>query len=236
MPPRPDRTATITNVVETTVKRMLNHAHVLLPARVMEYDPDKQTCSAQPLLKYTPINGGPELLPIIHNIPVMFPRIDAGDGGPKAHIYMPMKPGSTVALMFADKSMDKWKSLGGEVDPLDLRSHALSDAVALPGLFPLNNPIENVDPSDLRIQLKWPERSIDSEIYLGGDTGDVVLRASNMVRLGAGDAAQSAVLGDLLKTWLDAHVHSTGIGPSGPPTVPLPDTTLSTKVKVKDNT
>jgi hypothetical protein len=45
-------------------------------------------------------------------------------------------------------------------------------------------------------------------------------------------ALQSAILGDLFKTYFDTHTHPTGVGPSGPPIVPMPPTTLSQIVKL----
>jgi hypothetical protein len=45
-------------------------------------------------------------------------------------------------------------------------------------------------------------------------------------------AAQAAILGDLFKTYFDTHTHPTGVGPSGPPIVPMPPTTLSQIVKL----
>lgn len=45
-------------------------------------------------------------------------------------------------------------------------------------------------------------------------------------------ASEAAVLGDAFKAYFDTHVHPTGVGPSGPPSVPMPASTLSTKTKV----
>ncbi len=241
-----NRTSTLADVIQDAIKRILSVSHTMMPCKVTTYDPVKQKVSVQPLLKFTPdktlnedgilVDGIPELLPIIQGVPVMFPRVSAGAGGPQAHMYFPIKPGTNVMCLFADKSLDKWKTTGGEVDPQDVRFHALSDAVALPGLFSFNNPIPNLDPSDIRIQLLWPDRGIDSEIFIGGDTNDIVIRAGNIVRLGASDAAQSAMLGDLFKAFFDLHVHPTGVGPSGVPSVLMTPDLLSTKVKIKDNT
>lgn len=41
-----------------------------------------------------------------------------------------------------------------------------------------------------------------------------------------------AVLGDLMKAAYDAHIHGTPVGPSGTPTVPMPASALSDKVKL----
>jgi hypothetical protein len=45
-------------------------------------------------------------------------------------------------------------------------------------------------------------------------------------------ADESVVRGDSFKTTYDAHTHATGMGPSGPPAVPLPANNLSSNCKV----
>lgn len=252
-----DRIADLASVIEEAVRRILAGTYVLEPGRVETYDPTTQMASIQPLLKRTPIAtvrreveggppvldaagnpildpGTPELMPIIQGVPVWFPRIDArtdaNPGGVQAHITFPVKPGTNVMCLFADKSLDKWKATGGEVDPQDVRSHALSDAVALPGLFPFNNPISNVDPSDIRIQLIWAERGIDSEFYLGGDTGDIVMRASGLIRAGSKDSIERVILGDLFMALYNGHTHTETGGTTSPPTVLMATTELSDKL------
>lgn len=243
-----ERNRNMTDLIRLSMNRILEGTYVLEPCRVTEYDHTKQMASIQPLLKRTPnkkidditgelVPGTPELLPIIQGVPVLWPRISVGTTGPQAHIYMPMKPNTNVMVLFSDRSLDKWLSTGGEVDPQDTRAHALSDAVALPGLFPFNDPIPDVDPSDIRIVLKWPERGIDCEIILGGDTNNIILRPGNQLMLGASNADQSAILGELFKAVYEGHFHPDPVsGFTGVPTVPLPATVLSAKVKIKDNT
>lgn len=76
-------------------------------------------------------------------------------------------------------------------------------------------------------------------IEISTSLGKVVIDSSiplGSVLLGGASATESAVYGDLLKTWLDNHTHPSSWGPTGPasaaPTGPLPDTTLSPKVKI----
>lgn len=76
-------------------------------------------------------------------------------------------------------------------------------------------------------------------IEISTSIGKIVVDSSiplGSVLLGGASATESAVYGDLLKTWLDNHVHPSSWGPTGPAsagsTGPLPDTTLSPKVKI----
>jgi len=49
---------------------------------------------------------------------------------------------------------------------------------------------------------------------------DGVVVESSQIKLGSSDAVQPIVLGNKLVAWLAKHVHSTSMGPSGPPTPP----------------
>jgi len=63
------------------------------------------------------------------------------------------------------------------------------------------------------------------------DGGNVTIEA---VKIKAGASAQEPmVLGNKLKTWLLAHTHTTGVGPSGPTIQPFDESALSTKSEVE---
>jgi len=79
--------------------------------------------------------------------------------------------------------------------------------------------------SKLRVVIKMGE----NEITMDGQK--VVINSSN-IELGK-DATESIIKGDIFKTYFDTHVHATPAGPSAPPTVPMPASTLSTVSKTK---
>lgn len=66
-------------------------------------------------------------------------------------------------------------------------------------------------------------------IVMDSITGKIVV-TSQLIELNGGE--QSSILGDLFKAYFDLHTHPTGVGPSGPPIVPMPPTTLSEIVKL----
>jgi len=103
---------------------------VSLPARVEQYDETKQRADVKPLLNRRYADGEEAELPVIAGVPVVWPR----SGG--AALTMPVAKGDGVLLVFADRSIDRWLSDGGQVTPDDPRTHDLSDAVAIPGLVP----------------------------------------------------------------------------------------------------
>lgn len=134
----PTRTPTLANVLRGAIEAQLARVHVSLPGRVERYDATKQLVDVKPLLQETVTdadgNETPESLPVICNVPVVFP----GAGG--FRLTFPVAIGDTVLLVFTDRSLDEWLARGGELEPAHLRRHHLSDAVALPGLHPFSAP------------------------------------------------------------------------------------------------
>jgi hypothetical protein len=126
------RTPSMADVITGALDARLRDLHVALPARVERYDAAKQLVDVQPLLKeaHPDEDGEPVAasLPMIVDVPVCFP----GAGG--FRLTFPIQQGDTVLLVFAERSMDIWLERGDEVDPVDLRQHHLSDAVAIVGL------------------------------------------------------------------------------------------------------
>ena len=61
---------------------------------------------------------------------------------------------------------------------------------------------------------------------------EVVLEASTSIKLGA-NAVEKVIKGNTFQVLFNAHTHPTGVGPSGPPLVPLTGSELSTKVSTE---
>lgn len=61
-------------------------------------------------------------------------------------------------------------------------------------------------------------------------TSDKIVVTAGTIELNGGE--QAAILGDLFKAYFDTHTHPTPTGPSGPPIMPMPATTLSEIVKL----
>ena len=186
--------------------------HVALPARVESYDSVKQVVSVQPLTKEVSQDesGSPlvESLPIVNNVPVVFP----GAGG--YQLRFPVTVGDEVLLIFTDRSIDQWKSQGGEVDPIDLRRHNLTDAIAIPGLHNLTqNKLQAIDVIS------------DGTVKLGSGAAQFVALA-NIV-----NSAFSSLV-----TTFNAHVHTgvtTGAGTSAVPATPMTGFSDVSATKVK---
>lgn len=171
--------------------------------------------------KYAPNGAAYEYDPI-PEVPVLMP---AGGG---ALVSLPVEVGDTVMLMFSMSSIDEFLASDGAnpQTPFNKRSHSLSDAVVLTGLFTSVNSPE-IDPEIL--QLRNGIGGKESNIDVTKD-GSITINGADKVELGEG-AAEAIVLGDSFKALYDAHTHPTGVGPSGPPQVAM--TELSTYSKTK---
>jgi len=125
------------------MRSKMNDVRTAMPGQVIKYDLKKQAVDVQPLLRHAYDDGSVLDLPVVYNVPVVFPR--AGE----AFLALPIKKGDGVLLIFSDRSLDKWKSSGGKVDPEDVRSHNISDAVAIPGFYPFNAAAKIPNANDL---------------------------------------------------------------------------------------
>jgi hypothetical protein len=121
---------TLPELLNQAIDSRLADVNVCLPGIVESYDRTKQTAKIQPALKRKYLDGRVVNLPIINNVPIVFPRSSSH------HIHFDLKKGDYVTLIFSQRSLDSWKESGGLVSPNDPRRFNLSDAYGIPGGFP----------------------------------------------------------------------------------------------------
>ena len=139
---------TITDALRQAIQFQLYDVHTALPGVIVSYDYTKQKAEIQPSLKKSYLDGTTLDLPILSNVPVIFPRA----GG--ASLTFPVVQGDTCLLLFIERSTDLWKSVGGNVAPNDPRKFDLSDAVAIMGLFPFTEDSLAENNSDVLLTYK----------------------------------------------------------------------------------
>ena len=141
--------------------------------------------SVKPTLKRpNPTRDGMEFLdlPVLPRVPVVFPR--AGD----FFLSLPIVKGDRVLLVFADRSLDQWVDAGREGDAVDGRTHDLSDAVAIPGLYPTSEKLADAHAANM---------------VLGKDGGiQIHLKPAGEIHLGSENAADFVSLAGLTLTEL----------------------------------
>jgi len=149
--------------------------------------------------------------PIV-NVPLVLPRTS------KAVIRLPqLQQGDTVLLIFSQKSLDTWlNSLNGEqITSSDPRRFDVSDAIAIPGLYPfkIGTP-EPINLNDLEIIY---EDSIIS-IKENGDiqfTSGNVLTIKNNGEIEIGGQSLKKLINESFKDVFNNHVHNFIAAPSG---------------------
>lgn len=124
--------STLTEAIQTVIDRVLTGMHTCIPGRIEKYDYTKQQAEVKPLIKTDYNDDTTESMPVISNIPVIFPRSNS------TIIHFPLEKGDTGLIFFSEKALENWLSLGGESDSGDKRKFDLSDAIFIPGLYPFS--------------------------------------------------------------------------------------------------
>ena len=207
-------TPDLSTVIEAAVKYHLGEVNTAIPARIISYDPTTQAAEVQPLIKRRYKNGDVIDRAPITGVPVVFPAAGGGI------ITFPVVEGDTVLLIFSQRSIDRWiRGDGQPVDPGDNRKHDISDAMAIPGLFALNQALQS-DPDNVVIKFSGASIALTTSgevqiIAPGGltVTGDVTV---------SGNIVASEVTGG--GKVLSSHTHigsptapSGSISPTGAP-------------------
>lgn len=99
------------------------------PGVIESYDANRVTATVQPLIMQRRVleNGDTQLVRrgVVQNAPVIFL------GGGDARLTFPVKRGDECILIAASRSLDRWSTFGGEVDPASERHHDLTDSFVL---------------------------------------------------------------------------------------------------------
>jgi hypothetical protein len=158
------------DIIRDAIWSVLNNVHTALPGIVKAYDPSTNKATIQPALNKNYLSGVIEM-PIMENVPVMF------QSGVNFAINFPVTVGDYVLLIFCERSIDLWKSVGGQVTPTDPRKFNLSDAVAIPGLMPFTGDFSKNNGTDFIISFGG------STIRIKPD-GAVVIETASTVAIG----------------------------------------------------
>jgi len=139
----PSRSPALIELLQIATSRAIEDLFVALPGKIEKYNALTQTVDVLPLIKRPVVleDGSKRIdeLPVIPNVPVAFQR------GGGFFVSFPLAKGDIVLLVFCDRSIDKFQSSAGgaPVDPVDLRTNDISDAVAIPGFYPLSKSLKS---------------------------------------------------------------------------------------------
>jgi hypothetical protein len=233
----------LATAVKMAIQSYMTGIHTALPAQIEKYDYATQKADVKPLIKKKYKDGTISEMPVITNVPVIWPR------SASASLTFPLNRGDGVLLVFSERSIDTWLSKGGQSEPGDPRKFDLSDAVAIPGLYPFtqggyaeNNTDALLIYKSSKIRIKGSgeieiESSADFKINASGKvdisgSGAVDIDGSS-VKIAGGTLA---VMLDSIITKFNTHGHATAaVGPPSPP-IPIPPAVLPVTFTSADST
>jgi hypothetical protein len=138
---------TTEELLELVLDNRMRGLHTSMPGRVESYDAATQTCDVLPQLKrQTPDGEGGytvEDLPVLPHVPVCFPR------GGGFFLSFPLQKGDFVLVVFSERAIGNWRQKGEASNPGDLRMHSLAGAVAIPGVYPNGDALDDADGTNL---------------------------------------------------------------------------------------
>lgn len=171
-------TPSFAQFVRDAIEARMLSVNTAIPAKVLAYDRDNGTVDVRPLLKRKYSDGTVSELPKIFNVPIQWYRAN------NAYITLPIKVNDTVTLIFSQRSLDQWKQSGGTVDPKDPRKHALSDAIAVPGLYPKSTAPADPSPDNLEIVNNKAKVSLspDGDVVANNDTATLSMLTNGTLK------------------------------------------------------
>lgn len=201
-------TPSLPQVLRDAIDDRLVDLNTMMPGEIATYDGKKADVRPHFIRQLT--NGEEEVLPVIKNVPVVFPRTA------RAGIRLPVNVGDKGAIIFSQRSLDTWKSRGEQINPNDPRKHDLTDAVFFPGLYDLNDNLDfDKSKMDMVNDKALIELSEDGTIQIKSDTFVFKMTPSGKFSFDNGGAIEFVALLDRILDNLIALKVITGIGPQG---------------------
>jgi hypothetical protein len=209
------RTPNIYEVVKAGLDSALTELHTAMPGIVRKYDAATQLADVQPSIqrRFRKPDGteGTRDFPVIVNVPVAFPRA----GG--FFLSFPVAVGDFVLLVFSERSIDQWLEKGGIQDPIVTTLHDLSDAIAIPGVYPKGGKLASAHAQHMVLgpdSASAPRAYFKTnEIALGGESPSEFVALATLVKTEL----------DKIHTWALVHMHPTAApGVPSPPTPTVP--------------
>lgn len=218
---------TLTEAVNSAITKALSGIHTCLPGRIEKYDYTKQLASVTPLIRKKFTNGSTLSMPVIENVPVIWPR------GGDASLTFPLEKGDGALLVFSERSLDEWLTLGGEADPGAPTMFDLSDAIAVPGLNSFNVASHAGNNNDVALTRGGTKVSIKKNGDVDIESSGAVNIKSGDIKLGDGLLHKTLLTEDFLNLVYSLHVHPAPGGTTSAPTPISAPTQLTSKTKAE---
>jgi len=147
------RAPTLGETLEGLTNSMNKQLRTSALAQIVKVDLDANLASVQ-LLNKRNMNGVVGLVPIIQDLPVIFPNTE------NFTITYPYAVGDFCIVLFMDRSIDEVSISGKITMPKDLRHHSLNDGLVLVGFNPTDKPIQAVVDDGISIRNREGSTSV----------------------------------------------------------------------------
>lgn len=194
----------------------------------------QQRINVQPIINKIKTSDEELEQPIIQNVPLIFP------GSSSSQFTFPINVGDTVLCVFSQRSLDRFK-LGAKTPhrPVDLRKMSRNDAIAIPGLFPFQDALNN--PSNRSLSHSTQDAVVTHNIGSGSEcevrlkpSGDVIINSPTTVQVNCQDAEVNAESSSTINTQTSTVNTSTAaINASSSVTIDTPSTTVTGNMLVQ---
>ncbi len=201
-------TPSLQTLLKTAFDHEISNIHTALPGQITKYNSKLQKAEVMPNIQKKYYNGKVIDMPVITNVPIVFPRSS------EAFIKFPLKKDDGVLLIFSERALERWLSLGGIVEPGSNRKFDISDCIAIPGLYSFANPIPD-DSDNLVIKYK---------------DGTFVINNDNKMAFGNNDGELLAIIDELID---DIKTLTYGSSPLDPPGIIILDALKAKLDKIK---
>ena len=183
-----NETPNLANTIKMIIDEAMLSVHTWLPAQVTQVL-GNQKVNIQPLLQIRVLNPNIspttpntvlQNLPIIQNVMVQTPM------GANYYIKTPIAVGDYGIALFCERAIDNWSNIQQNsspiVDPGDNRTHNLTDAIFIPGLYPFSQQTTD-STTDLVISNGESELRIkkDGKFAIQNSTQELISNLINLV-------------------------------------------------------
>ena len=200
---------TPSDIIKIACDNRIALMNTCMPAQIVSFDYATNKANVQPCLNKRLTDNTVIPVPIINNVPVCFPQNSTFS------MTFPVKEGDYCLLVFAQRSLDLWKTDGGVVTPDDFRKYDLSDAVALLGVQPFNVPSQAANNDDFLLKFAGSEIKIRAN-------GEIDIKTASRIALGT----PSVELIDQIVQLLNSLITNLASGPGPYPGVVTDATTI----------
>jgi len=114
---------------------MKGKVHTAIPGIVTKWN-GGSTVDVQPAIQRKYEGKDPQNLPIVQNVPLVFP------GSGDIWLTFTINEGDPVLLICSERSLDAWKESADITDPKSGRAFSLADGIAIPGLRKIDDSVQ----------------------------------------------------------------------------------------------